>query len=793
MPDPVRSTLGSAHRNLVITPDPLSGSTISSSGFSAAKYSGNGLASYPIDNGLDMSTGDFGGLVWIKDRTSSYSHRLFDTVRGVEKELYSNSDDVELSSNTSLLSFNSNGFTLGSYIGVNNGSSNYVSWSWSTTKKITGVTNRGKAYTSHYNPSTGFSIVGYIGDGSIGHEIPHHLSSEPELTITRPRFSVSNWFVTGPTLLGVGNYLLLNGPDASAYSSSLSITNNADNNVLLTNSNVLNGNLSQYISYNFTSVEGYSKVGKYTGTGASGNYIDLGFKPAFVMLKNRSTGGTGYDWFMFDVTRGENLYLDANSSHTEASASALGLVETGFVLGSAGAGSNTLNHEYVFLAFAASSYGTSGSGNDWNNSTYDRPLNGNQVTIKDGAIISYANGFDINGESNDNQLSVGDTLVTLPAGSEDTEVWIYKDKDGNFGTTTARPLEGIARIDADKWGLVSPVDATLRTTARHYTYKSSTGVASASGEVPPNAAYSAFNKDGNDIVNTIGGLWNVISTGASWLQYKQTEKRVLKSWRLREMGDTSYSPRRFTIEGSNDETTWVTIDSTYASSNYVGNGVNEWGDLQEESQFVGSSNVTAYLYHRISITANNGHNANTQINELEFNTVLLSDYYLINEGVMHNSTGSPILRTYLGSVLTDTDGDIFKVISTPVKTKGTDAEYHGDVVVHGDLVSRGSASAWVTFGPNSGIIDVVDSYNVADVVYQGTGSYKIVFEKPMEVGSYSVSGTTSYLSSTTGPVVLERNTSRVLEYVIVYSRYSRFSNSYANPVIVDVAIHGGIL
>ena len=71
-------------------------------------------------------------------------------------------------------------------------------------------------------------------------------------------------------------------------------------------------------AYCFHSVEGYSKFGVYTGTGAAGNTVTVGFQPAWVMIKRtNSTGG----WLMFDNKRNtsnpRNNRLEANSTQAE--------------------------------------------------------------------------------------------------------------------------------------------------------------------------------------------------------------------------------------------------------------------------------------------------------------------------------------------------------------------------------------------------------------------------------------------------------------------------------------------
>lgn len=91
-------------------------------------YTGTG-ATLAIDNGLDLD-GE-GGLVWLKGR-SAMQHRLFDTERGANKYITSQDSAGEVTKTDNLMSFNSNGFTLGadSSTSINGDGSEYVSWSW---------------------------------------------------------------------------------------------------------------------------------------------------------------------------------------------------------------------------------------------------------------------------------------------------------------------------------------------------------------------------------------------------------------------------------------------------------------------------------------------------------------------------------------------------------------------------------------------------------------------------------------------------------------------------------------
>jgi hypothetical protein len=54
----------------------------------------------------------------------------------------------------------------------------------------------------------------------------------------------------------------------------------------LTSGGDVNGSGSDYIAYAFASIDGFSKIGSYTGNGsANGPIVETGFEPAFLMVK----------------------------------------------------------------------------------------------------------------------------------------------------------------------------------------------------------------------------------------------------------------------------------------------------------------------------------------------------------------------------------------------------------------------------------------------------------------------------------------------------------------------------
>jgi|TARA_R110000851_G_scaffold56741_1_gene132387 hypothetical protein len=685
-------------RNVALNQDPVSAGTVTLGGMSSTIYVGNASASN-ITTGVDMATDDRGGSVWIKSRTDIRPHQQYDTVRGAFNVLRPNTPDGEVVEAVSLDAFTSTGFSI--LTGFNDninavGGENYVAWSFQTTQKATGTTNSGSAYTAHYNSGTGYAIVGYAGDGTEIHDVPTFLNKPPQLSMFKAKTAgVFNWHVKSPLLEDFG-YFNLN-TDEALQTDSGSFVVFQDNSVRLSSFSEMNAAATDYISYHYTSVDGVCKVDTYRGTGQSGNIVRCGFKAAWIMIKNLATGA--FD--IYDLTRGMSTgtapVLKTSSTGAEIPTYYVASAAEGFVLTSSdSAGNNSLGDEHIFVAYAE------GIPNDniRTVTTYQSPTPDDVLTINNGTLISFAEGFDSVKQVDSQELVGTGTTLSLGAGFENQTLYVYKDKAGSFNVTENRNIEGTSRDLADKFGVASPSDTGKRTTAAHTDYVSLTGTVSSSEDALNGAtnAWWAFAQDDP----TLGFYWEANTTALSSLQYKAVEKRVLKSWRMLEVTDGS-GPRRFTITASNDGITWTVIDATYQTFNYPsaiqtdGSTVtnNIWGGLQDLS-----ANTTAYLYHRIDITANQSGTGTTIIGELELNTVIASDYYNVTNGITYNDAGTPISRTYLAKVETGANGEISKLENLPVaKIRGVDAELHGDVTIRGNLIVNGTlnSSEAVTF------------------------------------------------------------------------------------------------
>jgi len=117
---------------------------------------------------------------------------------------------------------------------------------------------------------------------------------------------------------------------------------------------VVNTLNNEYIAYCFADLEGVSKIGSYTGTGAADLEIACGFQPAYVMIKR--TDSTGY-WTIWDNKRDTHnpntQTLLADVTDVEASGTyILDFTSTGFTIQSTSTYINADGGEYIFLAFA---------------------------------------------------------------------------------------------------------------------------------------------------------------------------------------------------------------------------------------------------------------------------------------------------------------------------------------------------------------------------------------------------------------------------------------------------------
>jgi len=302
-------------------------------------------------------------FVWIKDRSSAYSPIGSDVVRGANKRLSSSEVDAEITDwvygYTS--AFISDGFTLTTGgtgpETVNDNGDTYVAWNWKAGTSGSGTTTgagTGKAYSYSVNTTSGFSIVKYLGNGTAGHTIPHHLGAVPKMIIVK-RDASTNWS-TYHVGMGNGKSIPLNEGEAPTTSTTFWNDTTPTSSVFTVGSiSNTNSNDSSVIAYCFAEKQGYSKIGNYTG--GSDPFVYLGFKPAFVMFKNASAVE---NWRTVDNKRDVDnpvvQHLYPNSSAAEGSGASyndfVDFLSNGFKIRSGSGEIDGSGNTIIYMAFA---------------------------------------------------------------------------------------------------------------------------------------------------------------------------------------------------------------------------------------------------------------------------------------------------------------------------------------------------------------------------------------------------------------------------------------------------------
>ena len=300
-------------------------------------------------------------LVWFKSTSHGSSHRLYDSVRGVNEAIQANTTNAEATDTDAFNSFDSNGFSLGTgNSDINYDSRSFVAWGWKAGG--TAVSNTDGTITSSVSANTdaGFSIVSYTGTGANA-TVGHGLNSPPECIFVKSRDSSANWEVKHKDLSSNDHMLKLNATDAEEDLNGWNNTAPTSSVFSLGAANGTNKSGDDFIAYCWHSVEGYSKFGFYTGNGSSTDqpFVYLGFKPALLIMKR--VDGTS-NWHLRDTTRAtsnpDELWIEADNSAQEQTNNAgyridhlsNGFKWRGSVLGTSGS-------KYIYMAFAENPFG----------------------------------------------------------------------------------------------------------------------------------------------------------------------------------------------------------------------------------------------------------------------------------------------------------------------------------------------------------------------------------------------------------------------------------------------------
>ena len=409
-----------------------------SEGFNTVTYTGTSAAQSISGLGFEP---DF---VWIKGRDSAaVQHMLFDSVRGVNKHLISNSTAVE--GTGGLTSFDSDGMTLPFFADVNSNTyGKYVAWCWDAGSGSP-VSNTDGSITSTVkaNPDYGFSITSFVGNGTLNATVGHSLGAVPEMVLVKNRSTTVGWLAWHKDLSGATYRMDLNGSGAEYNDGNGALQGVSSSLITLGSLNAVNQNSANMICYAFHSVANYSSIGSYTGTGAAGNAVTTGFRPAFVLVKNTTTAT---DWIIKDSTRDTANPIDANlrpnwpDAEFNNSNHYFDFTDTGFVVNGTDNSVNKSGDTIIYMAFADTREAAfwkdvSGQGNHWTP---------NNLDYRDSLVDSPANNFCVYNplDANTSTLSEGNLKV---ATAETTSV---PNTRGTFAVNSGKWYWEIITVDS---------------------------------------------------------------------------------------------------------------------------------------------------------------------------------------------------------------------------------------------------------------------------------------------------------------------------------------------------------
>jgi hypothetical protein len=360
---------------------------------------GHGVALYELDDDASDTGDNYDGTptnvnflgmafqpdwVWIKDRSADYQHQAYDSVRGATQKILPSSNIAESTDSTGLTAFDSNGFTISTNVGINTNNNDYVAWCWkaggaASTYNIDG--------TGHGTlGAAGLSITGVNGNSptftgcSINTEAGFGIYEiDPNFTASNHRADFTHGLNSTPQLIFVkvvdgtgGNWWAFTNAIDGSWDRGKLHTTEAFQDDTLTGADVATSTLirvedafistaNRVLFYAFASVDGYQKVGSYSGTGTTSSFTGFGFQPRWIMIRSAASG----NWWIFDNVRGNNKGIRANLSNQEDTTDAdantneyrINFLPDGFqyeIDDSTGVSPdlNTLDQTYIYLAIA---------------------------------------------------------------------------------------------------------------------------------------------------------------------------------------------------------------------------------------------------------------------------------------------------------------------------------------------------------------------------------------------------------------------------------------------------------
>ena len=340
--------------------------------FDVLTYTGNGGT-------LTVKGTDFQpDLVWLKKRSGSSNHTLWDAARGVQERLMPDTNDAEATRTSGVTAFNSDGFTTGSDGTNNDSGATYVSWLWDagTTANSGGTFNQGSPSVTigtdkqWVNASAGFSVTEFTDPNNTNHSVSHGLNASPEFILAKGTSSAGEWICYHKSL-GNNKAIIFDKDNAAVTQGGASGADTWWNDTTPTNTLVHFGNSDQLNGrtvsmYAWAPIEGFSHFGSYTGTGDAdtGQFCYTGFKPKFLLVK-RYDNSAGAHWGIVDSERSpfnkanDFLYVDKTDAEADETVyHAFDFLSNGFKPTGSYPTTNTSGGTYIYCAWAENPFKT---------------------------------------------------------------------------------------------------------------------------------------------------------------------------------------------------------------------------------------------------------------------------------------------------------------------------------------------------------------------------------------------------------------------------------------------------
>ena len=222
------------------------------------------------------------------------------------------------------------------------------------------------------SPIAGFSIIKYTGNGTGGATIGHGLGVAPNWIIAKVRNASRSWAVGSDDSPWTLNLRL----DENSGTANTSQSKNQWYETAPTStkfyvgdgdvgdySGDTNVNGENYVAYCFSSVEGYSKAGVYTGNASTdGPFVFCGFRPSWILIKRTSSSD---NWTIFDNKRDIDNPMhhrlraninDAEATGLSSSQDQIDFLSNGFKMRSTSNNLNGNGSTNIYLAFAESPF-----------------------------------------------------------------------------------------------------------------------------------------------------------------------------------------------------------------------------------------------------------------------------------------------------------------------------------------------------------------------------------------------------------------------------------------------------